>query len=92
MLFLSYSQDYGAGGLRLGCLVSRNESFIKAVRGGVCRFSSPSILSMDVATKMLEDRDFIRSFLEKSKMVLARQRALIEKLLDEAGIKHSTEG
>jgi 1-aminocyclopropane-1-carboxylate synthase len=85
-------QDYGAGGLRLGCVVSRNHDFTTAIRGGVCRFSSPSSMSMDIAVQMLQDRDFIRSYLSTSAALLAKQRLLAESLLDQAGIKYYASG
>jgi 1-aminocyclopropane-1-carboxylate synthase len=47
---------------------------------------------MDIATKMLEDRPFITNFLEDSVVALARQRVLVEALLDEAKIRYSKEG
>ncbi|ETN36998.1 uncharacterized protein HMPREF1541_07986 [Cyphellophora europaea CBS 101466] len=80
------SKDYAAGGLRLGCLISHNEALHRAVRGGVCRFSSPSSLSMEVAARMLEDRGWMNGFLRSSVAALARQRVLAEGLLDEAGV------
>lgn len=69
-------------------MISRNEAFLRAVRGGVCRFSSPSSLSQDVATKMLEDRVWMRDFLQRSQAALGQQRILTERLLDEAGIDY----
>jgi 1-aminocyclopropane-1-carboxylate synthase len=73
-------------------VISHNNAFTQAVRGGVCRFSSPSHFSMDIATKMLEDRPFITNFLQDSVEALARQRVLVEAMLDEAKIRYSKEG
>ena len=47
---------------------------------------------MYIAAKMLEDREFIRSFLKKSTDALCKQRLLAESLLDQAGIEYSREG
>jgi 1-aminocyclopropane-1-carboxylate synthase len=76
----------------LGCVISRNTEFMTAIRGGVCRFSSPSSMSMDIAVKMLENRVWIRSYLSRSIAALARQRVLAESLLDQAGIKYYARG
>ncbi|KAF7133606.1 hypothetical protein CNMCM5793_004735 [Aspergillus hiratsukae] len=71
------SKDFAASGLRLGCLISRNERFLQAV------------LSMSVATAVLEDRGFVESFLQKSRRLLRSQRDLAARTLDEAGIPYS---
>lgn len=47
---------------------------------------------MDIAAKMLEDRPFITKYLQDSVDALAKQRSLVEKLLDEAGLKYSQQG
>jgi 1-aminocyclopropane-1-carboxylate synthase len=85
-------KDYAAGGLRLGCILSRNEHLHRAIRGGVCRFSSPSSLSMAVATTMLEDRAWMKDFLLRSQEAILEQRLLTERVLDEAGIAYYRRG
>ncbi|EHK48023.1 hypothetical protein TRIATDRAFT_316156 [Trichoderma atroviride IMI 206040] len=85
------SKDYGAAGLRLGCLVSQNREFRNAVRA-ICRFSSPSQFSMDLAAKFLEDQNFVKQLLDKSHRVLFKIRLLAEKLLDEAGLRYEKKG
>ena len=47
---------------------------------------------MEIASRILEDRPFIRNFLAKSQTALLRQRLLAEHELDEAGIAYSREG
>ncbi|RSL58227.1 hypothetical protein CEP54_007885 [Fusarium duplospermum] len=59
------SKDYAAAGLRLGCVITQNQEFSKAVRA-ICRFSSPSQLSMDLAAKFLEDEAFVDEFLKNN--------------------------
>lgn len=41
---------------------------------------------------MLEDRRWMKGFLADAVIVLARQRMLVDRLLDEAGLKYSKEG
>ncbi|GIK06663.1 hypothetical protein Aspvir_002313 [Aspergillus viridinutans] len=74
------SKDFAASGLRLGCLISRNQRFLQAV------------LSMRVATAVLEDRDFVDTFLEKSRRLLRSQRDLAARALEEAGIPYAQGG
>ncbi|KAJ5523236.1 acc synthase [Penicillium frequentans] len=85
------SKDFGAGGLRLGCLISQNDELNKATRA-LCRFSSPSQFSMSLAATMLEDQEFIEGFLHKSHTLLLQNRLLAEELLREAGIGFHDKG
>ncbi|KAI0164074.1 acc synthase [Xylariaceae sp. FL1272] len=85
------SKDFGAAGLRLGCLISKNEQLTKAARA-ICRFSSPSQFSMDLAAKILEDQSFVRTFLDKSSRCLTQARALAEELLTEINISYHKPG
>ncbi|EEU35186.1 uncharacterized protein NECHADRAFT_97577 [Fusarium vanettenii 77-13-4] len=85
------SKDYAAAGLRLGCVITQNKEFSKAVRA-ICRFSSPSQLSMDLAAKFLEDEAFVDQFLEKSRARLHSGRALTDTLLKEANIDYHEKG
>ncbi|KAF2964933.1 hypothetical protein GQX73_g8650 [Xylaria multiplex] len=79
------SKDFGAAGTRLGCVVSQNREFTDAVRA-ICRFASPSQFSMHITASLLEDQDYIRSFLDKSRARLLQNRLAAESLLSEAGI------
>lgn len=85
------SKDFGAGGMRLGCMISQNSEFIDAVRS-ICRFASPSQFSMEIAASFLEDQEHVRSFLEKSHLRLLQHRLLAESLLSEAGIPFHDKG
>ncbi|KAI2616791.1 acc synthase [Hypoxylon sp. NC1633] len=85
------SKDFGAGGMRLGCVVSQNTEFIKAIRA-VCRFSSPSQFTMELATKILEDQNFFSKFNEKSLRLLSQARLMAEGLLSQAGINFHRKG
>ncbi|KAF2159607.1 hypothetical protein M409DRAFT_37907 [Zasmidium cellare ATCC 36951] len=85
------SKDYGAGGLRLGCIISQNKRFSDAARA-ICRFSSPSQLSMALSASLLEDREFIERFLDQAQMVLRDGRLFAEWLLDENKIPYSRHG
>lgn len=85
------SKDFASGGMRLGCLISQNKEFTKATRA-VCRFSSPSQYAMDIASKILEDQEYVAKLLEKSSLLLAKARSAAEDLLNEAGIGFHKKG
>ncbi|KUJ10213.1 PLP-dependent transferase [Mollisia scopiformis] len=85
------SKDYGAAGLRLGCLITRNAEFSDAARS-LCRFSSPSQISMSLAAALLEDRIFLKSLLESSHSALYKSRKVAEVALEQVGIKYHREG
>ncbi|KAL8852337.1 MAG: hypothetical protein Q9221_002833 [Calogaya cf. arnoldii] len=86
------SKDYGAAGLRLGCVISQNPNFSKATRA-ICRFSSPSQFSMHLAAEFLEDRAFVTQFLQKSHGRLLQSRLLAESLLTRAaGFEYHQKG
>ncbi|KAI1385379.1 acc synthase [Hypoxylon trugodes] len=85
------AKDFGAAGLRLGCVISRNKEFTKATRA-ICRFSSPSQYAMELAAKFLEDQKYVAEFLKKSQSLLLRNRLLAEDLLSQAGINFHRKG
>ncbi|KAH8897571.1 PLP-dependent transferase [Thozetella sp. PMI_491] len=85
------SKDFGAAGMRLGCLASQNLEFIKAARS-ICRFSSPSHFSMEIAARLLEDQNFVAQFLEKSHRLLLQTRLLAEELVSREGIAYHEPG
>ncbi|KAI1468319.1 PLP-dependent transferase [Daldinia caldariorum] len=85
------SKDFGAAGMRLGCLISRNAEFTKAARA-ICCFSSPSQFSMDLAAKLLDDQEYLKKFLEKSRGLLRRNRLITEDLLTRAGVRFHEKG
>ncbi|OTA96534.1 hypothetical protein M434DRAFT_392721 [Hypoxylon sp. CO27-5] len=85
------SKDFGACGMRLGCLISQNEKFTRATRA-ICRFCSPSQYSMDLAAKVLGDQEYVTKFLERSQLLLLHSRVLAEDLLSQAGIDFHEKG
>ncbi|GAM33884.1 aminotransferase [Talaromyces pinophilus] len=82
------SKDFAAAGLRLGCLISRNQKFMHAALS-ISRFHWPSEISCSIATTLLEDHEFIDSFLRKSRERLRSQRDFAVQILDEAGIPYA---
>ena len=56
------------------------------------RFSSPSEYSQALAASILEDQEFVNSFLAKSQKRLLQNRLLAECLLDRTGIEYYDKG
>ncbi|KAE8328023.1 pyridoxal phosphate-dependent transferase [Aspergillus sergii] len=83
--------DFGAAGMRLGCVISNNEELTRTKRA-ICRFSSPSQHSMDLAPKLLEDQEFVAKFLQRSHHRLLQSRSLAEDLLSREGISYCQKG
>lgn len=87
MLSSYLQKDFGAAGLRLGCLVTQNALLRKAVACNM-RFHNPSGMSIAIATQLLEDRDFVRSFIKTSHERLRAAREYTAQVFDDAGIKY----
>ncbi|KAI0377193.1 acc synthase [Hypomontagnella monticulosa] len=85
------SKDFGAAGMRLGCVITQNVDFSKAVRA-ICRFSTPSQYSMHLAAQLLEDQEYLAGFLHMSQQRLTQSRLLAEDLLTKAGINFHQKG
>jgi len=85
------SKDFGAAGLRLGCLVSQNKEMTKATRA-IGRFNWPSEMSCVIAATILEDKNFVAEFTKKSRGLLSEHYTIATKILDKAGIDYVRDG
>ncbi|KUJ17476.1 1-aminocyclopropane-1-carboxylate synthase [Mollisia scopiformis] len=90
-IFYGMSKDFASAGLRLGSLISRNALLREAVAANM-RFHNPSGMSIAIATAILEDRAFVRTFISLCRERLAGSRAYTCRVLDEAGIKYAPSG
>lgn len=80
-----FSKDFGAAGLRLGCVVTRN-ALVQKVAQMTARFHNPSGASVAIAIAMLEDRDWCNAFLDSSRGKIREAYALITAGLRDLGI------
>ncbi|KAB8234397.1 pyridoxal phosphate-dependent transferase [Aspergillus alliaceus] len=85
------SKDFGASGLRLGVLHSRNEQLIQAAYG-VNLFSWPSYLAQDMWARLLEDTGKTQYFLNLNRERLAKSYKIVTSWLDLQGIEYYTDG
>lgn len=83
------SKDFAAGGLRLGCMYSRNHALMEAM-SAVSQFSWSGPVSQLFAAQMLEDEDWKTGFLAKSTRILKERYEKCTRILDDYGIKYST--
>ncbi|KAG9847514.1 PLP-dependent transferase, partial [Aureobasidium melanogenum] len=82
------SKDFAAGGLRLGCLYSRNQALMEAI-SAVSQFSWSGPVSQLFAARMLEDEEWKTGFLAKSRSVLKERYEKCTSILEEYGIEYS---
>jgi 1-aminocyclopropane-1-carboxylate synthase len=89
LLHVTYamSKDFGAAGLRLGALITRNEELKKALLA-VVRFHSPSGVSIAIGTAMLEDREWCRSFIATSQQRIAEAYKFVTGKLRNMGVPY----
>lgn len=65
-----FSKDFGAAGLRIGCVVTRSPFILKVVQM-TTRFHNPSGASVAIVSAMLEDREWCNAFLASSRFKIA---------------------
>ncbi|KAL4944852.1 hypothetical protein BDV06DRAFT_209959 [Aspergillus oleicola] len=79
--------DFSSGGLHLGFIISYNAELRRAC-SAMLRFHSPSGTAKQIGTAILQDEEFISSFIKKSTKDLAFSYRLTTSVLDDAGIKY----
>ena len=86
-LLYGMSKDTAAGGIRLGCLYTRNKELMHASQT-ITQFHWSGGASEKIATLMLEDEKWMDNFLELSRTRLAERNKLVRDMLDENGVKY----
>ena len=81
------SKDNAAGGIRMGCLYTRNVSLTHGLQAMAPNNWSGNA-SERIATLMLEDEKWMDGFLSLSRERLREGSAMVRKILDEHGIKY----
>ncbi|KAI2602061.1 putative aminotransferase class I and II family protein [Hypoxylon sp. NC1633] len=82
-------KDFGATGLRLGVLHSRNQGLVAAV-SSICVFGWLPYVAQDMWANMLEDQAFLTSFLVKNREILTEHCAILRAFLDQHEIPFYT--
>lgn len=76
------SKDFAAGGLRVGCLFTRNQTLWHAI-SAMNQFHWIGGLDGEMACQLLEDESWLDAFLQRSQRALADASALARNLLTE---------
>lgn len=84
------SKDMASGGLRLGCIHTRNTQLFRAM-GAMSQFHWLCNPAEKLASLMLEDEAWMENFQALSRQRLAARNALTRQLLDEMGVEYSKE-
>lgn len=83
-----FSKDFGAGGIRLGCMYIRNKELMQAMEA-ITQFHWSGALNDGVAASMLEDEEWMTNFFDKSRSALADHNKITRQILDEHNVEYS---
>lgn len=86
-LLYGFSKDFAAGGLRLGCLYTRNRELMAAL-SACTQFHWSGAGNERIAEAILEDEEFLDGFFEASARGLGERNRLVRGLLDEKGVRY----
>ncbi|KAH9221867.1 pyridoxal phosphate-dependent transferase [Leptodontidium sp. 2 PMI_412] len=81
------SKDFGAAGLRLGCLITRSKQLLDACIS-LIRFHNPAGPSIAIGTAILEDKTFTASLLKSCRDKLLKGYSITTRALEAAGIEY----
>ena len=86
-LLYGMSKDTAAGGVRIGCIYTRNKELLSAMNTTSMFHWSDNASEM-IATLMLEDEKWLDNFLQLSCQRLANRNKMVRQMLDEEGIEY----
>lgn len=82
------SKDFGANGLRLGCIVSQNNAEIHKALVSIAIFSYASSLSEGIATKLLTDDEFVDWYIRENNRRLYENYKFVVEWAERHGIEY----
>ncbi|OBT68851.1 hypothetical protein VE03_02044 [Pseudogymnoascus sp. 23342-1-I1] len=82
-----FSKDFGAPGLHIAVLITRNEEVQQAFKA-IGLIHAPGGPSCAIALAMLEDNNFVENTIKLSRTKLAENYELVTRMLDTAGITY----
>lgn len=86
-LLYGMSKDTAAGGVRIGCIYTRNKELLSAMSTMSMLHWSGNASEM-IATLMLEDEKWMDDFLQLSRQRLANRNKMVRQMLDDEGIEY----
>ncbi|KAF9783638.1 hypothetical protein IL306_008765 [Fusarium sp. DS 682] len=81
-------KDFGSCGIRIGCLLSRNEDFLRACVAN-SYFTGPSSLADSATARVLSDDVFIENYVKMNRIRLAENYMMTTKFLENHGIPYN---
>ena len=86
-LIYGMSKDTAAGGIRSGCLYTRNADLRRSL-SAMSMFHWAGNITEKLTTAMLEDEKWMDEFLQSSRVELGHRNMLVRKMLDDKGIQY----
>ena len=86
------SKDFGANGIRIGCIVSQHNPALKTALKVTGPYSSPSSISEHVVANMLEDDEWHDRYIAQNRVLLAEHYELVAKWAKKHGIPYAPGG
>lgn len=83
------SKDFGANGLRLGCIVSQHNQELQTALTTVSIYSYVSSLTDSIATKLLSDDGFVDWYIEENNKRLQAQYELVVAWAEKHSIEYT---
>lgn len=83
------SKDFGANGLRLGCIISQHNPSAQAAMVPVSKYSYASSLVEHLAATMLDDDAFMTRYLAENRQKLLEHFVLVRDWLDKNKIEYA---
>ncbi|KAJ9313285.1 hypothetical protein DTO271D3_6533 [Paecilomyces variotii] len=82
-----FSKDFASGGLHLGFLISQNKQLLRACKA-ILRLHAASGAAVTIGAAILEDQEFVSSFISQARQSLASRYFIATSTLDKAGIRY----
>jgi 1-aminocyclopropane-1-carboxylate synthase len=88
-ILYGFSKDLASGGLRLGCIWSKNKDLIMAL-SAIALFCWPSNVAETIAITMLEDLEWMETFIKTNQASLNERAAMARSVLEEYNIPYAS--
>jgi 1-aminocyclopropane-1-carboxylate synthase len=82
------SKDFGANGLRIGCVISQSNQSLVAALGAHVPYSYPSALLDYIAASLLEDQGFVEGYITENRQRLVENYIFVTEFLKQHGFTY----
>lgn len=84
------SKDFGANGLRLGCIISQHNRKLHDALIATVIYTYTSSLTAAITTHMLSDNTFVDTYIDENCRRLARHYGIVKEWAETHGIEYAT--